>query len=256
MFVEWTKSANMPTGKVLAIVEEFHKMHPTDKSFKKHHDDLVMLIDKHQYQVNWTKPARIESVITKKNGELYLEYLAEKGERTIVPRAVRTKVDGYADYVRYNYHNLLNASETQVPIYFDVDGVACKGLVDILTDFGNYIKITDLKFTQLPFSNINALIRNFRYDIQLSFYAYGVAKLYGKDVKASLLIYSEPEGECMEVELSLLDLVIAEEGAVRETGVVKIGDKAIQMKQYIKGWREYFNNDTTVEPVSIESIWN
>lgn len=255
LYTEWTKSAPIPTGKVKTIVEAFHKMHPGEKSFGNYHDDLLFLIGVHEYQSNWNLATRVDSLITKKNGELYLEHLVQKGDKTLVSSQLRKKIEQAANYVRYTYKDIFEKAETQVPIYFSVNDVRCKGLLDIVVDRGDFIELIDLKYTEHPLSNINNIVRSFRYDIQLSFYAYGLKELFRKPVHTSLLVYSALDNEAIITPISDLDLTIAEEGAVKETGNIYINDVCIVMKNRIKGWREYFTPVST-EPDVIQSVWN
>lgn len=254
MFTEWTKSAPIPINKVKTIVEAFHVLHPQETSFANYMEDLIVLMDQHEYQVKWNTSTRLNHLITQKNGELYLEFLVTKGDKTLVPSHLRTTLQPVADRVRYLNQDLLRYAETQYPVFFDVDGVACKALLDIVVETEDQAELIDLKYTNVPLDSFQAIIRALRYDIQLSFYSYGLQKLLNKKVVPSLLVYSAVDDDVQRFYLSDLDLQIAEWGAEKDNGTIRINGYEIANTTVIKGWRNYFNKDN--KGVINESIWN
>lgn len=253
-YTEWTSSAQMPDNKVKEIVDAFHEKYPEDRSFKDNMDYLIELLDTYSYQTNWKLNTRLDSVITKKNGELYLEHLVEKGDKTLVPLSLRNKLEVVANRLRYKHQDLISIAKSQEPVYFEVDGVSCKMLPDIVVEHDDYIELVDLKYTQASLESFMSIIKMLRYDIQLSFYKYGLELTTGKKVIPSLLVYSAVDDESQIFNISDLDLQIAEHGALKDNGVIRINENIIPNTIVIKGWRNYFNKD--LNSINQDSIWN
>ena len=257
-FIQWNLNVKIPGGKVKQVVDVFHKRYPEAKDFSQHLDELKQVIEEEQYQTNWTMPVRMSNIITKAHGEAYLMHLHEKGRKTIVDAASRSKLGEYANEVRYKHRDLLEHAVTQEPIYFNFNGVPCKGLPDILIEYDDSVEFYDLKYTELPLADYYREIRARRSDIQISFYTYGIEQVYGKPAVGKLLVYSTVDKDTAIIPFSNLDLQIARYGAVMEVGKIHIemetGKHTLTNTVNIKGWQQVFGDKPVLEEV--QSIWH
>lgn len=254
LFIQWSQSVPIPKGKVKDIVDEFHKVLPEAKFMIDHTEELFSIMEAMQYQSNWTREVRINSVIIKAHGQAYLDYLFIKGDKTLIDAPTRIKVGSYANDLRAMYYELLSQCDTQVPLYFTYEGTPCKGLVDMLHEKETEISFYDLKFTELPLEDYYREILRRRSDLQLSFYAYGIEQLYGKPATGSLLVYSALDRAASIITLSNIDMQIARYGAIKDTGKIHINNIEIENRIRIKGWEDYFY-PKRIEG-TVDSIWN
>lgn len=254
LFIQWTQSVPIPKGKVKDVVEAFHKALPEATLLMEHTEELFSILESMQYQTNWSREVRLNSVIVKSHGQAYLDHLFLLGDKKLVDAPTRIKVGGYANDLRAMYYELISKAQTQVPLYFTYEGIACKGLVDILVEEEDAISFYDLKFTELSLDDYYTEIRRRRSDLQLSFYGYGIEQLYGKPATGSLLVYSAVDRAASVITLSNVDMAIARYGAIKDTGKIHINNTTIENRIRIKGWEDFFYPNKLEG--TVDSIWN
>jgi hypothetical protein len=149
---------------------------------------------------DWENDTRIASILKEKNSNEYFKALIEAGDKIILSEnqnQIINRVIGTLTTHPYTSWVFKDSSTVdivyQFPIYFDVDGIFCKALLDM-------IRVDHTTKTIMPFdiktigdyiTKFNTAVRVRRYDLQGSFYAYALSTalkqlsdLIGKDITA------------------------------------------------------------------------
>lgn len=151
--------------------------------------------------------------------------------------------------------------ETQRPLYFDIDGLPCKALLDIIVQ---QQRVVDLKTTSHP--NTEYAIKEYRYDIQLSYYSYALRQ-FKEEVKMPRIIFVDRAGNVNIFQLSERDMNIAMNGSdtyflEMATGVPHISSRMeIYRNTPVKGWMDAIRIATgdadfeDTNKIKLTSIW-
>lgn len=128
----------------------------------------------------------------------------------------------------------------QVPLYWEYEGVNCKGLVDMLY-VGDYVQVRDIKITDSSLKEWKKVARKFRYDFQMSFYAEGVFSNFDiPQFNPLLIVYSTFDEKAEVFELTKLDLYIGKYGCERKKSTLELIDvyEKFNEIELIYGWND------------------
>lgn len=147
---------------------------------------------------NHEEDLRINSII-KENGQEYWQDLINAGHKQVVADDESTAIEGISKSFLEHAHTAQYFEDDddtilvyQMPLFFNYDGVCCKALPDFMRiEVKNkIIRVIDFKTLWDFVTQFGAAIRRRRYDIQGSFYHYGVtqnfeaiSRLTGVDLK-------------------------------------------------------------------------
>lgn len=123
----------------------------------------------------------------------------------------------------------------QHPIYQSIEGIACKGLLDIIVFDGVEYSLYDFKRTSYSHKHIDIPAMNQDWPFQLSFYKELAKRKFGAEpVDAGWIVYSDIDKEVQVYTASNYDLILAKEGYDYVKGSIK--DNAITVRR--EGWLE------------------
>lgn len=134
-------------------------------------------------EANWEEDTRVASILKTGLPQLYWQELCTSIGKQILSDEQKTKVDKITtSWLTHPYTADLFAEKEgvdiiyQMPIYFNINGIDCKILVDmIIVDHNKRtIKIIDLKTMYADVLTFDRVIAERRYDIQADFYMTGV----------------------------------------------------------------------------------
>jgi hypothetical protein len=130
-------------------------------------------------KVDWREDVRYKELI-KANAEPYWQELIDAGDKIILTDSMYEVVKGISNSFLQHRHTsqLLNPSNQridtiyQMPLYFEVDGIPCKALPDIIRidHSTRRISIIDIKTTRELVTKFNIVVKKRRYDLQGAFY--------------------------------------------------------------------------------------
>lgn len=107
-------------------------------------------------------------------------------------------------------------SKFQIPIYFELEGLRCKGLLDILwkNHKDKLVRNRDVKITSSSLRSFLYNARKYRYDFQAAFYNEGLRQLFPdyEVLPPQLIVYSTSSRKPAIFELTPEDLEIGKEG--------------------------------------------
>lgn len=138
------------------------------------------------WQPNWKLPTKVQKVID--FGSLYFEALKEAYGKTILTGQDYRQIKAVVESVKTNpltagYFDMEMLAENplvkvyyQLPIYFEIDGVKCKALLDLLiihlNEEGQVLAVCPFDFKSMDGHTISFpySMKRFRYDIQGAWY--------------------------------------------------------------------------------------
>lgn len=156
----------------------------TDLAHDELYEAIISSIEFHQYQPKWGIPAKYKKVIT--DGSAYWNELVLSQGKTILSSDQYNLVNNIVDNLLHHPHTARIFSLAvdsydydivyQFPIFFEYNGVLCKGLLDMvfIDHINKTIAPVDLKTLFDYTVNFPATVRKRRYDFQASFYTEGI----------------------------------------------------------------------------------
>ena len=170
-----------PSAVIMSIVQELFANRSTDIWLDIPSDDILEIIVKHEYQPNWKPETKIKKI--SEEGEMYWFELRESEGKSILSIEQYSKIMSIiTQLITHEYTKELFVHDThedayyQLPIYFEVEGVLCKALLDMvivnhetkevipydIKTMGDYTKFFDYQSFKR------------RYDIQAAWYTEGL----------------------------------------------------------------------------------
>lgn len=125
----------------------------------------------------------LKTKFDKDGGKAFYEFLCNNRDKKILTSEQFVKVQAVVDSLRYNEfvnkyfsHQPHTENLYQVELSFTYEGEACKGLMDLvhINHEEKLIYPVDVKVTESPTDNWEWIFWKMRYDIQASFYSYGL----------------------------------------------------------------------------------
>lgn len=176
-----------PGEKIMSIVQEGINQHelylsqnPNMETYK---SGLMDIINEHGYYPNWKDDTRWKKVLSQ--GTPYWNWLIKAKGKTIISKeelaSIRDVVLSFkthaisSKFFARNFPDFIDIKK-QFPIYFKHLNTDCKGLLDIaiINHNAKTIQPIDMKVTQMPVLSFPRVVKQFRYDIQASFYDTGI----------------------------------------------------------------------------------
>lgn len=191
----------------------------------------------YEYQSNWKWETKLKKII--EEGYDYWNELIVSRTRTIIPQdyywqcqKVATSLLTHPFTKHYFEEDMFRKIKYQEPIYWTYQDVVegwqynCKGLLDMLVfDEANMtVQIIDIKTTGEHLSSWKRNVaRKYNYAFQLSFYYYGIMKLFPEYRQLNPLLLVENidyPGKPRIFELTLEDLYVGQYGAERQKSTI------------------------------------
>lgn len=170
----YISSNSKPSALIMSIVQQVFQSRTNDDWFEQ---DLSSAIDAHSYQPNWKPETRIKKV--SEEGEQYWSELVQSEGKQVLSVEQDMKVKQIINQLlTHKYTKELFEDEEgvetyyQLPIYFEVEGVSCKALLDMVKVDHNTEEIYayDIKTIGDYTKNFDKQCLKRRYDIQASWY--------------------------------------------------------------------------------------
>lgn len=177
---------NKPSEKVCEIIEYVFKKNQENPvtELKDYEGDILEAVNKYEYYPKWKDETRIANIL---KSEEYFEFLKESQGKIIIPQEIEEKGIAIANSLKTNertkvFFNRKHFEDSgvvdiyyQFPIYFEMEGVECKALLDILIVYHNEdgtkkYQPMDLKTTSNYTIDFGKSAQSFRYDYQAAFY--------------------------------------------------------------------------------------
>ena len=163
-----------PSDTIMSIVQQVFQSKESDNWFDQ---NLLPAIEAHNYQPNWKPDTKITKVSVE--GETYWNELLQSENKQILSKEQILKIDSIANQIlehRFtkDYFKLDEFTDIyyQLPIYFTVDNIECKALLDMVIVNHELKTITPIDIKTIgdytKFFDYQCLRR--RYDIQASWY--------------------------------------------------------------------------------------
>lgn len=170
-----------PSAVIMSIVQELFANRNTNVWLDIPPDDILNIIVKHEYQPNWKPETKIKKI--SEEGEMYWFELCESEGKNILSIEQYSKIMSIiTQLITHEYtkelfvHDAHEDAYYQMPIYFEVEGVLCKALLDMvivnhetkevipydIKTIGDYTKFFDYQSFKR------------RYDIQAAWYSEGL----------------------------------------------------------------------------------
>lgn len=146
-------------------------------------DQIIEACIEHKYYEKWKPETRVNSII--KEGTEYFEDLKKAvGKQILSDIESQTTINVYNSLTNHPHTaNLFKDGDDidivyQFPVFFTINGVECKGLIDkiIINHTTKKIMPCDIKTMGDYITNFRRKVKSLRYDIQGSFYSYGVSQ--------------------------------------------------------------------------------
>lgn len=170
----YISSNSKPSALIMSIVQQVFQSRSNDDWFEQ---DLDPAIDAHSYQPNWKPETRIKKV--SEEGEQYWSELVQSEGKQVLSVEQDMKVKQITTQLltHSNTRNLFISEDKidiyyQLPIYFELEGISCKALLDMVVIDHNAedIFIYDIKTIGDYTKNFDKQCLKRRYDIQASWY--------------------------------------------------------------------------------------
>jgi hypothetical protein len=169
-------------------------------------EEIYDACNEHKYFMNRKKTTYQEDTrfkeLLKSNAKAYWEELKQAGNKIILSDAQNQKINTMTNSLLYHpfTRGLFRDGDGidiifQMPIYFYIDGVKCKALLDELYINHNTKLIIplDIKTTKEHISNFNKDIKYRRYDVQASFYSNAIKQrlnLISEEIGKDIMDYT------------------------------------------------------------------
>jgi hypothetical protein len=172
-----------PSEAIMSIVHEC-------KSLGLSLENSLEVARRQNYNKNYKDETLLNKVI--EEGAEYYEELENAGFRTVVSQDDYDKAMSIAEKVKgSNFAYLVQDTEIcQIPLEFEIDGVLCKALLDILFTENGYKNVVDLKTGYDYAFNFRTSARSHRYDIQGMFYKEAVLQNFENVLPTQFLVVS------------------------------------------------------------------
>lgn len=140
-------------------------------------DTILNACNEHGYYNNWKDDTRINKICEEANDQYFQELVLSKGKTILSKEDLKTIISVYKSIIENEYtREYFNAEKyeilNQVAIYFDIDGIKCKALLDrvCIDHEAKTIQIIDFKTIGDYTLNFHRQAKKFRYDVQAAFY--------------------------------------------------------------------------------------
>lgn len=179
---------NKPSEAIMSIVHEC-------KALGLPIEDSVSIARKQNYSSNYGDKALLDKIT--KEGMAYYAELENAGFRTVVSQDDYDTAMSIADKVREsNFAYFVQDPEIcQIPLEFEIDGVLCKALLDILFTENGYKNAVDLKTTYDFAFNFRTSARAHRYDLQGRFYKEALLQNFENVLPTQFLVVSTEKND-------------------------------------------------------------
>lgn len=169
---------NIPTGKTKQILNMLYSVEENRyKDLKYLENEIVRCADVLKFYERYKTSTRCAKVIEYSS---YWEAMNECNGGLVLPADIYEKGLRVADSLRSckYFNELKDDCIFQKPFFFEINGVECKALPDILyiNENTKTIYVIDIKTTSEPLYNFARAIDKYRYDIQAAFYVDAVAR--------------------------------------------------------------------------------
>lgn len=159
-------------------------------SFGEYGDIISKVTEELKWQPTWKPETRLTKMAV--IGELYFEELKSSVGKTIIPNETFTLIELAVNSLRQNprtkkffdRESFINDKNVdiyyQLPIYFSIDGINCKALLDFFLVVKNsngeviYVQPFDIKTKSGYTIDFPTSVKSFRYDIQAAWYTDGL----------------------------------------------------------------------------------
>lgn len=184
-----------PSEIIISIVQMYYDTIKGEKTTDEEREEILFdCIKKHGWYENWKRETRVNKV--REQGGKYLQELINSEGKQILSMKENAVVESVVESLKKNssYSYLFNRELLQednnievyyqYPIYFEINDIDCKALLDFLIIKRNEegkiteIKIIDLKTTSGFTSKFHNSFTSFRYDIQAAFYINAVVEKF------------------------------------------------------------------------------
>lgn len=163
-----------PSDTIMSIIQQVFQSRTSDNLFD---NDILSAIEAHNYQPNWKIDTKISKVSTEGEG-YWFELLQSEGKQVLDSNQYMKCLSIVNQLTEHrftkHYFTDIPSWDTyyQVPIYFTVDGIECKALLDMIIvdhEFKTIIPI-DIKTIGDYTKFFDYQSKKRRYDIQASWY--------------------------------------------------------------------------------------
>ena len=216
---------------------------------------------------NWYMSQKVDKVINsiKEFWELRLE---AEGKTVVLQNdfdnymQIADNIKGSANTYKYFVDDgLVTTLETQHPVYATLEGVDCKGLLDLVSinEQTKTMLPMDLKVTNASLRNWKYTARKFRYDFQASFYT---ALLKAKYPEYTILPFTfivasqNPAVTPFVYVCTELDLIAGETGIVRVKSRVTTADDTLMGLEVdeVSGWKDALDIYTNCKRLGLDNF--
>jgi hypothetical protein len=167
-------ATSKPSDVIMSIIQQTFATRTVDDWFEQ---NLLPAIEAHNYQPNWKPDTKIAKVSTE--GERYWKELLYSQGKTVLSVEQYTKVQNIVSELfnnRFTESYFRSSAQKhiyyQLPIYFELNNVQCKALLDMVI-----VDHVEKEITLIDIKTIGDYTKNFdyqclrrRYDIQIAWY--------------------------------------------------------------------------------------
>lgn len=155
-----------------------------ERALTAYSSEILTAVDDHNYQARWKEDTRINKVI--ETGFDYFKELKKAFGKTILSPVEKIVIDNIeiswrTSLVTAKY--FVDSKDVhifyQVPIYFELEGVSCKALLDmvVVNTKEHTVQVIDFKTMLDIVENFPYSAKSFRYDFQSAFYSQAMVAL-------------------------------------------------------------------------------
>ena len=164
-----------PSDNICSILKEVADLADSD-NLSDHKLDLIAICNRMGYQPKWGEEAKWR--VFEPHAELFKDYYHSKEKIVLSIEDVTTVKSAAFELNGLFQKTLIEGDEVfyQYPVFFTLNGVECKGLIDVLVINNKNKTITprDFKTTVFPLLNFTLPLKERRYDFQAAFYTKGI----------------------------------------------------------------------------------
>jgi hypothetical protein len=199
-FYQIPDTVGKPSDKLMSILHQLYsevKDNICSRDYKNYAALLTPIFNQQEYYMNrfktpenWESDTRINELTKEGKCQSYWEALCDSNGRRIIVQSEYNLIWTIQDAILHHPHTApiftlpLNSTEYdlvfQFPLSFTYNGVSCKGLMDIILINHKTKKMypLDIKTTgKYYLHQFGQAIKEHRYDIQASFYSYGLGQI-------------------------------------------------------------------------------
>lgn len=187
--------------------------------------DILDVYELFDYQKRWNPDTKVNKLL---ENTAFIDFMKTKGNKEVV---LSNEFDMASNIVERLREYVPDDAYTQVPVYRPLDGVMCKGLVDLV--FNN--TIYDLKVLSVSLDSVKYSLRKMRTDMQLAFYR----DLMGFETLPRLLVYSNIDNDIEVFEMSEIDMQAGKYGlTVKQSFQLKHNGEMIDYEKEYFGYMD------------------